>query len=51
MGFNCAPFVALFRLCYERDFILSISDKNVVDAFNSTSRYPENLPNIDNHFL
>ena len=27
MGTNCAPFVAdLFMVCYERDFILSLSD-------------------------
>ena len=41
MGTNCAPLVAdLF--CCERDFMLSLSDKNQTDiivAFNSTSRY------------
>ena len=27
MGTNCAPLVAdLFRFCYERDFMLSLSD-------------------------
>ena len=43
MGTNCAPFVAdLFLLCYERDFMLSLSDNNqadIIEAFNSTSRY------------
>ena len=43
MGTNCAPLVAdLFLFCYERDFMLSLPDKNqadVVEAFNSTSRY------------
>ena len=45
MGTNCAPVVAdLFLFCYERDFLLSLSDDNqieseVIEAFNSTSRY------------
>ena len=41
MGTNCAPVVAYsFLFCYERDFMLSVSDNNltdVVEAFNSTS--------------
>ena len=29
MGTNCAPLVAdLFLLCYERDFMLSLSEEN-----------------------
>ena len=29
MGTNCAPLVAdLFLICYERDFMLSLSDNN-----------------------
>ena len=55
MGTNCAPLVAdLFLFCYERDFMLSLSDNNqadVVEAFNSTSRYLSHLLNIDNPFL
>ena len=47
MGTNCAPLVAdLSLLCYERDFMLSPSDNNqanVVEAFNSTSRYLDDL--------
>ena len=43
MGTKCAPLVAdLFLFCYERDFMLSLSDDNqseVIEAFNSTSRY------------
>ena len=39
----CAPLVAdLFLFCYERDFMLSLSDNNqtdIIEAFNSTSRY------------
>ena len=42
MGTNCAPLVAeLFLLCYERDFIVSLSDikqADIIDAFNTTSR-------------
>ena len=41
-GTNCAPLVAGFLFCYERDFMLSLSDKNqanIIEAFNSTSRY------------
>ena len=38
-GTNCAPLVAdLLLFCYERDFILSLSDNNQVndaEAFNS----------------
>ena len=41
MGANCAPLVAdLFLFCYERDFMLSLSEDNpsaVIEAFNSTS--------------
>ena len=43
MGSNCAPLVAdLFLVCYERYFMLSLSDNNqtgITEAFNSTSRY------------
>ena len=49
IGTNCAPLVADFVLfCYERDFMLFLSDKNQADveAFNYTSRYLDDLPNI-----
>ena len=50
VGTNCAPLVAdLF--CNERDFILSLSDNNqtdIIEAFNSTARYLDDLLNIDN---
>ena len=43
MGTNCAPLVAdLFLFCYERDFMLSLSEdtqSDVIEAFSSTSRY------------
>ena len=55
MGTNCAPLVAdLFLFCYERDFMLSLSDKNqadIIEAFNSTSRYLDDLLNIDNNYF
>ena len=41
MGTNCAPLVAdLFLFCYERDFMMSLSDDkqaNVIAAFNTTN--------------
>ena len=55
MGTNCAPPVAaLFLFCYERDVMLSLSDKNqtdIIEAFNSTSRYLDDLLNIDNPYF
>ena len=43
MGTNCAPLVAdLFLICYERDFMKSLTKEkpyDLIDAFNSTSRY------------
>ena len=55
MGTNCAPPVAdLFLFCYERDFMLSLSDNNqtdIIEAFNSTSRYLNDLLNIDNPYF
>ena len=47
MGTYCAPLVAdLFLFCYERDFMLSLSEdtqSDVIEAFNSTSRYLDDL--------
>ena len=55
MGTDCAPLVAdLFLFCYERDFMLSLSDKNqadIIEVFNSTSRYLDDLLNIDNPYF
>ena len=55
MGTNCAPLVVdLFLFCNERDFMLSLSEDNqydVIEAFNSTSRYLADLLNIDNNFF
>ena len=55
MSANCASLVAdLFLFCYERNFILSLSEdnqSNIIEAFNSTSRYLDDLLNIDNNFF
>ena len=55
MGTNCAPLVAdLFLFCYERDFMKYLSSDNqadVIKAFNSTSRYLDDLFNIGNPYI
>ena len=55
MGTNRAPLVVdLFLFRYERDFVLSISEDNqsdVIEAFNFTLRYLDNLLKIDNDFF
>ena len=55
MGTNWAPHDAdLFLFCYERDFMMSLSDNNqtdIIEAFNSTSRYLDDLLNIDNPYF
>ena len=55
MGTNCAPLVAdLLLYCYERDFMDSLNHENqadVIEAFNSTSRYLNDLLNIDNPYF
>ena len=55
MGTNCAPLVAdWFLFCYERDFMKSLSRENqadIIEAFNSTSRYYDDLLNIDNIYF
>ena len=54
MGSNCAPLVTdLFLFCYERDFMLFLSDNNQADKiedFNSTSRYVDDSL-IDNLYF
>ena len=55
MDTNCAPLVAdLFLFCYERDFMMSLSDDkqaDVIDAFNTTSRYLDDILNINNVYF
>ena len=55
MGTNCALLVAdLFLFCYGGDYMLSLFDNNqagVIVAFNSASRYLDDLLNIDNPYF
>ena len=52
---NCAPLVAdLFLFCYERDFMMSLTDDkqvDVIDAFKTTSRYFNDILNTNNVYL
>ena len=55
MGTNCAPLVAdLILFCYERDFMMSLSDDkqaDSIDVFNTTSRYLDDILNINNVYF
>ena len=55
MGTNCTPLVAdLFLFCHERDFMTSLSDvkqAEIIEAFKYTSRYLDDLLNIDNPYF
>ena len=55
MGTNCAPLVAdLFLLFYERDFMMSLFDDkqaDIINAFNTTSRYLDDILNITNVYF
>ena len=55
MGTNCAPLVAdLILFCYERDFMVSLPNDeqaDVIDAFNTTSRYLDDILNINNVYF
>ena len=53
MGTNCAPLVAdLFLFCYERYFNQSPENQaDIIEAFNSSSRYLDDLLNIDNIYF
>ena len=55
MGTNWAPLIAdLFLFCYERDFMTSFSDvkqAEITEAFKSTSRYLNDLLNIDTPYF
>ena len=54
MGTNCTPLVAdLFLFCYERDFMMSLSDDKQadIDAFNTTSRYLDDILNVNNVYF
>ena len=54
MGSKCGPLVADSFFCYERDFMTSLSDDNqadIIEAFNSTSRYLDYILYIDNPYF
>ena len=55
MGTNCAPLVTdLFLFCYQRDFMMSLSDikqAEIIEVFKSTSRYLDDILNIDNPYF
>ena len=55
MGTNCAPLVVnLFLFCYERDIMMSLSDDkqaDIIDAFNTSSRYLDDILNINNVYF
>ena len=52
MGTYCAPLIAdLFLYCYERDFISNLQKSkrfDLIDKFNDTSRYLDDIFTIDN---
>ena len=55
MDANCASMVAdLFLICYERDFMMFFSDDkqaDVINALNTTSRYLNDILNINNVYF
>ena len=55
MDANSAPLVAdLFFFCYERDFMMCLSDDkqaDIIDAFNTTSIYFDDILNIINVYF
>ena len=55
MGTNCPSLITdLFFILYERDFMASLSynkEAEIIQAFNSTSRYLDDLLDIDNHYF
>ena len=52
MGTNCAPLMAdLFLFCYESDFMSNLHKSkhyDLIDMFNDTSRYLDDIFTIDN---
>ena len=55
IGTNCTPLVAgLFLFCYEKYFMMSLSDDkqaNIIDAFKTTSRYLDDILNINDVYF
>ena len=54
-GYKFAPLVAyLLLICYERYFIYDLYDANqadIIETFSSTTRYLDDLLNIDNSYF
>ena len=52
MGINCVPLIPdLFLYCYERDFMSNLQNSkrfDLIDKFNDTSRYLDDIFTIDN---
>ena len=51
---KCVFLLQICFICYERDFMLSLSDNNqadIVEAFNSSSKYLDDLLHIDNPYF
>ena len=52
MGTNCAPLITdLFLYCFERDFMSNLQKSkrfDLIDKFNDTSRYLDDIFTIDN---
>ena len=52
MSTNCTPLIAdLFLFCYERDYMSNLHKSkqyDIVDMFNDTSRYLDDIFTIDN---
>ena len=55
MGTNCSPLIAdLLLFCNERDFMMSLSNDrqvNIIGALNTTSRYLDDILNINNVYF
>ena len=55
MGTNVIPLIVdLFLSCHDRDFMTSPSDvkqAEIIETFKSTSRYLDDLLNIDNPYF
>ena len=54
MGTNCVPLVAICFILLKRDFMISVSNDNqadVIEASYPTSRYLDDLLNIDNPYF
>ena len=54
MHLLCSPGCRFSPVCYERDIMRSFSnDKqtDIIDSFNTTSRYLDDISNISNVYL